>query len=101
MLLFWIGGVLTLLIALVYTAILVTPQVPVPQGMDPAQVRSLALGVALGAAALFAVQVVAAVGLTLGRPWARTPATIACIGWALTCAGLPVAVLALTRIWRR
>ena len=97
---FWVGTVLALVVAVVYTSLAVSPSIAQTQGLDPTQVRTSALVFAVLAAALFAVQVVAAVGLTRGRAWARTPATIACIGWALTCVGLPVAAVVLMALWR-
>ena len=98
--LFWAGAGLTLLVAIVYASILAAPGVAAPAGLDPGQVRGSALLAAGLSSALFAVQVIAAVGLTMGRPGARTPATLACIGWSLTCVGLPLAVLVLARLWR-
>src|SRR5579859_1412705 len=98
--LFLAGTLVALLVAIVYTSVAVSPTITQAPGLDPTQVRLSALVLAGLAAALFAVQLVAAVGLVRGRAWARTPATIACIGWALTCIGLPVAVFALTALWR-
>ena len=98
--LFWAGAVLSLLVAVLYAAIAVTPEAAVTPGLDPAQVGQTALIAAVLAAALFGVQVVAAVGLTAGRDWARVVATVACVGWALTCIGLPVAAVVLARLWR-
>jgi hypothetical protein len=98
--LFWVGTVIALLVAVVYASLAVSPGIAQAPGLDPTQVRLSALVLASLAAALFAVQVVAAVGLVRGRAWARTPATISCIGWALTCVGLPVAVFALAALWR-
>jgi hypothetical protein len=98
--LFWVGTVVALLVAVVYASLAVSPTIAQAPGLDPTQVRLSAMILAALAAALFAVQVVAAVGLVRGRAWARTPGTIACIGWALTCVGLPVAVFALAGLWR-
>ena len=98
--LFWVGAVLTLLVAALYTAIAVTPGAASAPGLDPAQVGQTALVAAAAAAALFGLQVVAAIGLTAGREWGRVVATLACVGWALTCIGLPVAALVLARLWR-
>ena len=98
--LFWAGAGLTLLVAIVYASILAAPGTAPAPGLDPAQVRGGALVAAALAAGLFAIQVIAAVGLTAGRAWARTPATLACVGWALTCVGLPVSILVLARLWR-
>ena len=100
LILFWVGTALALLIAVVYTSIAVSPGIAQAPGLDQSQVRLSALVVAVLAAGLFAVQLIASVGLTQGRAWARTPATIASVGWALTCLGLPVAVFALMALWR-
>ena len=34
------------------------------------------------------------------RAWGRMAATLACVVWALTCVGLPIALLGLNALWR-
>lgn len=98
--LFWGGAALSLALAAIYASIAASPHVPELRA-DPAQVRNSALLIAAWSAALFGAQLVAAVGLTRRRAWAMVPATLACVGWALSCIGLPVAVLVLAGLWRR
>jgi len=97
--LFWLGTVASLAVALAYTLALVIPDLPV-EGVDPGQLRRVAGIVAAAAASLFVAQLIASVGLTLGRSWAKGMATLICVAWALTCLGLPLSVLALNAIWR-
>jgi len=97
--LFWLGTVACLAIALAYTLVLLIPDLPA-EGVDPGQLRSVAGIVAAAAASLFVAQLIPSVGLTLGRSWARAMATLICVAWALTCLGLPLSVLALNAIWR-
>ncbi len=97
--LFWIGAAVSLALGAVYASIAALPRLPDLQA-DPAQVRTSAIVVAAWAAALFGAQIVAAYGLTRRRSWAMVPATLACVGWALTCIGLPVAVFVLAGLWR-
>jgi len=99
--LFWAGCLISAAVALLYAGILVAPDLPVSGGMDPHQLRLGAALLSLGATALFLLQVVASIGLTRRRPWARLPATAACLCWALTCIGIPLALAALTSLWRR
>lgn len=93
------GTAVALVLAAVYASIAATPDLP-NMGADPGQVRASALLIAGWAAALFAAQLLAAVGLLRRREWAMVPATLACVGWALTCVGLPVAVAVLAGLWR-
>jgi hypothetical protein len=97
--LFWVGAASSLALAAVYASIAASPRLPDLQA-DPSQVRTSAILIAVWAAALFGAQIVAAYGLTRRRPWALVPATLACVGWALTCIGLPVAVFVLAGLWR-
>jgi hypothetical protein len=55
---------------------------------------------ALVAAACFGLQVTAVVGLARDRAWGQMAATLACVVWALTCIGLPIALLGLNALWR-
>jgi hypothetical protein len=97
--LFWMGTVASLAIALAYALALLIPDLPT-QGVDPGQLRAVAGIVAVVAGTLFVAQLITSVGLTLGRSWARAMATLICVAWALTCLGLPLSVLALNAIWR-
>lgn len=102
--LFWIGAAIAFVAAAVYGVVLAVPglasQSAASQGIDAGQLRSVATVVAVTAAAVFVAQSAASIGLMLGRPWARAVATVVCMAWALTCLGLPLAILALTAIWR-
>jgi hypothetical protein len=89
-----------LLAALVYLVAAAFPDLDGTAGQD-SRVRVFAAVVAAVLTLLFAGQVLAAAGLTLGWPWARPLATVVCVVWALTCVGLPVALLALNSLWRR
>lgn len=97
---FWAGAALSLLITAAYAAIAVSPALAGLAG-DPGRVRASALVIAVWSAALFGAQSVAATGLLRRREWAMVPATLACVGWALTCIGLPVAVFVLAALWSR
>ncbi|HEX6349887.1 MAG TPA: hypothetical protein VF160_10925 [Candidatus Dormibacteraeota bacterium] len=96
------GAALALLVASVYGGVAVSPASisGVPTNMDSGQLRLTALGIAAAAAAFFALQAVAVVGLVRGRAWARVPATLACVAWTLTCIGAPLALLGLNALWR-
>jgi hypothetical protein len=97
---FWVGAAVALLLAAVYASIAATPKLPELSAADPGQVRTSAILIAAWAAALFGAQVVAAFGLVRRRDWALLPATLACVLWALTCVGLPVAIAVLAGLWR-
>ena len=97
--LFWVGALLTLGIALVYSVAAAFPDLAAQSG-DAGRVQTAALVVAVVAGLLCAGQLIAAVGLTVGSQWARPLATVVCVVWCLTCVGLPVALLALNSIWR-
>lgn len=97
--LFWIGTALTLGIAVVYAVAAAYPELAAQPGQG-GKVRMAATVVALCAGSLFVGQLLAVIGLTAGRPWARPLATLVCVAWALTCVGLPLALLALNSIWR-
>jgi len=96
------GAGLALLVASLYASIAAAPGLAsgVPGGFDEGQVRLSALAIAALAAGFFALQAVAVVGLARGRVWARVPATLACVAWALTCLGAPLALLGLNALWR-
>jgi hypothetical protein len=55
---------------------------------------------ALAAAAMVLLQSGAIAGLVRGRDWGKILATLACLGWALTCIGLPVSFAVLLSLWR-
>jgi predicted nucleic acid-binding Zn ribbon protein len=99
LILFWLGTVAALAVSLAYTLAVVIPDLPA-RGVDPRQLRAVAGAVAVVAGCMFIAQLITSVGLTLGRSWAKGWATLVCVAWALTCIGLPLAVLALNAIWR-
>ena len=88
--------------AALYIGIAAVPGLPAgaPPGLDETQLRLTSLAIGLLAVAFFALQLVAVVGLARGRSWAQMPATLACVVWALTCVGLPLALLGLNALWR-
>jgi hypothetical protein len=96
---FWIGTVVVLGVAVVYGLAAAFPDLAAQSG-DAGKVRVAATVVALCASSLFVGQLLATIGLTAGWSWARVLATLVCVAWALTCVGLPVALLALNSIWR-
>lgn len=98
--LFGFGIVLTAGIAVVYGGLAISP-VGTPAGMDPGAVRTTAAVFCGVAALLCALQCVALAGLATGREWGRALATASSVAWALTCVGIPVALLVLGSIWRR
>ena len=95
-------GETMLLVAAIYAGIAAAPGLPpgAPTGFDETQLRLTSLVIAVVALAFFALQLVAVVGLARGRSWAQMPATLACVVWALTCIGLPLALLGLNALWR-
>ena len=96
------GSGLAFLVAALYIGIAAVPGLPAgaPPGLDETQLRLTSLAIGLLAIAFFALQLVAVVGLARGRSWAQVPATLACVVWALTCIGLPLALLGLNALWR-
>ena len=98
--LFGFGAALGALVALVYSVIAVTPDLPA-SGLDPGRVRGTAIILALMGAAVCVLQLAAMVGLALGRDWGRVLATIACVAWSLTCIGLPVSLAVISTLWTR
>jgi hypothetical protein len=96
------GAGLSLLVAALYAGLAAQPGLAgaTPTGADLARLRLTAAGVALAAAAFCGLQVVAVVGLARGRGWGRTAGTLACVVWALSCIGLPLALLGLSALWR-
>ena len=73
--LFWLGTVASLAVAVAYTLILVIPGLPA-QGIDSGQLRRVSGIVAAAAASLFVAQLITSVGLMLGRSWAKGMATL-------------------------
>jgi hypothetical protein len=98
--LFGLGAAAGALVALVYSIIALTPDLPAA-GMDPERLRLSAVALAVLGAAVFVLQVVALIGLAQGREWGRVVATVACVGWALTCIGLPVSLIVINSLWGR
>jgi hypothetical protein len=97
--LFWVGAALILGVALVYAVAAAFPDLAAQPGQG-SRVQVAATVVALGAGSLFVGQLLAVIGLTVGWAWGRPLATLVCVAWALTCVGLPVALLVLNSIWR-
>lgn len=89
-------------IALLYAVVAAgaVPPEELGQGPDAPTLRATAAIVALIATSLCLAHLAAAIGLTGGWGWARPLATIVFVTWALTCVGLPLALLALTAMWR-
>ncbi len=96
------GAGLSLLVAVFYAGLAAQPSLAgvTPAGTDVARLRLTSAALAMVAAAFFGLQVVAVVGLARARPWGRTVGTLACGVWALTCIGLPIALLGLSALWR-
>jgi hypothetical protein len=96
------GAGLSLLVAVFYAGLAAQPGLAgiSPAASDRVRLRLTSAALALVAAAFFGLQVVAVVGLARGRPWGRTAGTLACGVWALTCIGLPIALLGLSALWR-
>lgn len=102
LLVFWIGSVLPLLIAVIYAVIAVDPTADGgASGLSSADVQRSAVFLAVCATILLVLQLAAAAALTAGQPWGRLVATVVCALWMLTCLGIPVAVLALSALWRK
>ena len=97
--LFWLGAALVLGLAVVYGVAAAFPDLAAQSGQG-SKVQVAATVVGLCAASVFVAQLLAVIGLTVGASWARPLATLVCVVWALTCIGLPVAVLAVNSIWR-
>ncbi|HLQ62474.1 MAG TPA: zinc ribbon domain-containing protein [Candidatus Acidoferrales bacterium] len=95
-----VGGGLSAAVAALYTGTLLGPDLPLSGQVDPARLRLSAILVAAAGWTLLAIQVVAVGGLLRGRAWGRIAATVVGVGWALTCVGLPLAVLMLVSLWR-
>ena len=91
-----------LLIAIIYAVIAVDPTADgAASGLSSADVQRSAVFLAICATVLLVLQLAAAAALTAGQPWGRLVATVVCALWMLTCVGIPVAVLALSTLWRR
>ncbi|HYZ01366.1 MAG TPA: zinc-ribbon domain-containing protein [Candidatus Binatia bacterium] len=102
LLVFWIGSVLPLLVAIIYAVIAVDPTADGgASGLSSADVQRSAVFLAVSATVLLVLQLAAAAALTAGQPWGRLVATVVCALWMLSCVGIPVAVLALSVLWRK
>jgi hypothetical protein len=97
--LFWLGAAGALGLGLIYVLVAIFPDLA-GAGSDAARTRSGQVLLAACFLSLSAAQIAAVIGLMTGRPWSRPLATLVCVAWALTCLGLPVALLALNAIWR-
>lgn len=102
-LLFWLGSAVPLVLGLTYLVAWVAPSEQMVQltGATAAQLRVTAGVATIYCTVLLVVQLVAALGLTLARDWARPVASVACALWTITCIGIPVCVAVLTTIWGR
>ncbi|MDQ6773798.1 MAG: zinc ribbon domain-containing protein [Candidatus Dormibacteraeota bacterium] len=102
--LFWVGTPLALLIAGAYALALGSPDLAAraagQQRIDPTQLQGLIVAIVIWAGLLFACQLAASVGLTLGRAWARVLGTIVAVAWSLTCIALPISILVVVFLWR-
>lgn len=100
--LLWVGAGGLLWVAASYAAFAfgLIPPAAVGVGSDVEAVRGASTLLAPCAASLAVAHAAAAIGLMAGRPWARPFATLVCVVWALTCVGLPVALLAIGSLWR-
>ena len=100
--LLWVGAGGLLWIAASYAAFAfgLIPPKAVGVGSDVEAVRGASTLLAPCAASLAIAHAAAAIGLMASRPWARPFATLVCVVWALTCVGLPVALLAIGSLWR-
>jgi hypothetical protein len=96
--LFGLGAVVGALVAVIYSVIAFTPDLPAA-GMDPQRLRLSAVALAVIGFAVFAIQVAVLIGLAQGREWGRVLATIACVGWGLTCIGLPLSLAVISSLW--
>lgn len=97
--LFWVGTVVALGVAASGVQALAMPNLP-REGVDAGQQRVDFLVITLVAGGLFVAQLVASIGLTASRPWARAVATLVSVAWMLTCVGLLVSIPVLNAIWR-
>lgn len=97
--LFWVGTVVALGVAASGVQALAMPNLS-PEGVDAGQQRLALWVVTLGAGCLFVAQLVASIGLTASRSWARPLATLVSVAWMLTCVGLLVSIPVLNAIWR-
>lgn len=102
LLVFWIGSVVPLLVAIIYAVIAVDPTADGgASGLSTGDVQRSAVFLAVCATILLVLQLAAAASLTAGQPWGRTVASVVCALWMLTCVGIPVSILALSALWRR
>lgn len=101
--LFYAGAAVPLFLGLIYTLAAADPHLAnrPGSGFTDASVRSSATMFAVTLLIVFAAQIVGALGLTFNQGWGRVVATFVCLAWMLTLLGIPVAILALTAIWRR
>ena len=102
LLVFWIGSAVLLVIGIIYAVIAVDPTADGgASGLSSADVQRSAILLAAFFGVVLVLQLAAAGALTAGLPWGRVVGTVVCALWMLTCVGIPVAILALTGLWRR
>ncbi|MGI8564050.1 MAG: hypothetical protein ACR2MZ_11000 [Candidatus Dormibacter sp.] len=102
--LYWLGAGLSLALCLLYAIGLVLPdtlsQAAAAQKIDSGALRQVVIFVVVYLGLLCLSHVVAAIGLTLGKRWAKPVATVAAALWSLTCVALPVAAVVIFFLWR-
>ena len=98
---FGIGAGVAALLALAYTLLLVDPTLAAGSsvGIRPSQLGAAALAIA--ALLMVLLQAAAVAGLVRGREWGKVVGTVACVGWALTCVGVPFSLLVVFLLWWR
>lgn len=87
-------------IAIIYSAIALDPRTPGEGNIDANTLRTFSAAIAVAFSGISLLHAGALYGLLRGREWGKVTATIACVLWAFTCVGLPVALLVLNSLWR-
>ncbi|WP_338176402.1 hypothetical protein [Candidatus Dormiibacter inghamiae] len=102
--LYWLGAGLSMALCLLYAIGLVLPdtlnQAAAAQKIDSGALRQVVSLVVVYLGLLSLCHLVAAIGLTLGKRWAKPVATVAAVLWSLTCVALPVAAVVIFYLWR-
>lgn len=100
--LLWLGAGGLLWVAASYAALAlgVVPTSAIGAQGDDQAIRGASTLLAAIGASLCIGHAAAAIGLMTGRSWGRPFATLVCAVWALTCVGLPVALFAISSMWR-
>ncbi len=102
--LYWLGAGLSFALSLLYAMGLLLPdtinQAAAAQKIDSGALRQVVIYVVVYLGLLCLSQLVAAIGLTLGKRWAKAVATVAAALWSLTCVAVPVAAVVIFFLWR-